>query len=125
MINRKNTRRMWAWIILCLLCFLGYWVSVAFRDLDKRIRQQECVISLKMIQGAKEQWASDHQKGTNDFATWSDLAGSDGYFKNRPGCVSGGTYFLRTVGQLPVCSYTDPKHSHVLYKDTNGNYYRR
>src|ERR1043166_9269947 len=32
-----------------------------------------CITALRMIDGAKQQWALEHHKTTNDIATWDDI----------------------------------------------------
>jgi hypothetical protein len=63
-----------------------------------------CVANLKQIDGAKEQWALELRKTTNDVPTWSDLVGTDKYIKNKPVCETEGVYSLNAVGQAPTCS---------------------
>jgi hypothetical protein len=73
-----------------------------------------CVANLKQIDGAKEQWASENKRTTNDVPTWDDLVGKDKYIRNTPSCPAGGTLQINRVGQPPTCTFKDPKHPHVL-----------
>jgi len=61
-----------------------------------------------MIDGAKEMWARENYKTTNDVPTWDDLAvGPNRYLKEKPNCPAGGTYTIGRVGELPRCSFPD------------------
>lgn len=75
-----------------------------------------CIANLKQIDGAKEQWALELRKTTNDVPTWTDLIGTDKYIKNTPVCPSNGIYKLNKVGDPPTCSYKNKPQetAHVL-----------
>jgi hypothetical protein len=62
-----------------------------------------CVNNLRMLDGAKAQWALEHQKPAGALMTAADLAP---YLPNKtvPGCPAGGTYTLNPVGINPICS---------------------
>jgi hypothetical protein len=74
------------------------------------------------IEGAKEQWALEQSKTTNDTPTWSDLSPyiywsgfTNRWFTNGiPVCPEGGIYTLGRVGELPTCSLGDKKPNHKL-----------
>jgi hypothetical protein len=81
-----------------------------------------CINRLRQIESAKEQWALEKSKTTNDVPTWSDLfpyfasSFTNSYWTNgRPVCPEGGVYILGRVGELPTCSLgkQDPNH-HAL-----------
>ena len=63
-----------------------------------------CVGNLRQIQGAKETWALELHKGTNDTPTWQDLRS---YFRSLPSCPQGGVYTIGRVPELPFCSITE------------------
>jgi hypothetical protein len=63
---------------------------------------ESCYNKLRQIDGAKQAWADEHHKTTNDTPTWEDLRG---YLKTVPfTCPNGGTYTLGQIGELPTCS---------------------
>ena len=66
-----------------------------------------CVNNLRQIQGAKEEWALENHKTSNDVVTWQDVQPYMGRGPNGtlPMCPQGGTYILGRVGQPPRCSY--------------------
>jgi competence protein ComGC len=63
-----------------------------------------CINNLRQIDGAKEQWALENKKTSNDTPQDSDLFGTDKYVKFKPSCPAGGTYSLNSMGQKPACS---------------------
>jgi hypothetical protein len=66
---------------------------------------QSCITLLKVIEGAKANWAYDQKKQDDDEPKWSDLVGEDAYLKEMPKCPQGGQYSLNKVGAAPTCSY--------------------
>jgi len=64
-----------------------------------------CINNLRQIDGAKQQWALDHGKKTDDKVIWGDVTP---YLrlKNapRPWCPHGGVYTLGTLAENPRCS---------------------
>jgi hypothetical protein len=69
-------------------------------------QENACINNLRMIQGAKQQWALDHNKQSTDTPTMDDLRpymgrGPKGEF---PVCPAGGEYIIGTVGENARCS---------------------
>ncbi|MCX6902723.1 MAG: hypothetical protein NTW03_04455 [Verrucomicrobia bacterium] len=62
-----------------------------------------CVMHLRQIDGAKETWALDLHKATNDVVSWNDIKP---YLSHEqvPHCPDGGTYIPGRVGEAPRCS---------------------
>lgn len=62
-----------------------------------------CVNSLRVIDGAKQQWALEMQKGAGALLTAGDLAP---YLPGNtvPACPAGGIYTLNPVGLRPICN---------------------
>ena len=62
-----------------------------------------CINNLRMIEGAKNEWALENNKKPTDTPTQADLAH---FLKNGqfPTCPVGGTYTIGSVGELPTCS---------------------
>ena len=62
-----------------------------------------CVNNLRQIDGAKQQWALDHQKPSTALVTAADLLP---YFKGNvmPVCPAGGVYTLNPVSIPPICN---------------------
>jgi Tfp pilus assembly protein PilV len=62
-----------------------------------------CVNNLRLIDGAKQQWALEHQKPPGALLTAADLTP---YVKSNalPVCPAGGVYTLNPVGLAPICN---------------------
>jgi hypothetical protein len=67
-----------------------------------------CQANLRAIQGAKQQWATDHQKPGSALMTPADLLP---YLKGNvmPACPAGGVYTVNPVAVPPFCNI--PGHS--------------
>ncbi len=81
---------------------LGAVVLPAFIRARNTSASNACVMHLRQIAGAKEQWATENQT-TNAVVSWSDIRP---YFSNEevPHCPDGGTYILGRVGEPPKSS---------------------
>ena len=74
----------------------------AFVRARNTLASNACVMHLRQIAGAKEQWAIENHGRTNDVVSWSNIKP---YLAERvPQCPDGGTYILGRVGELPRCS---------------------
>jgi hypothetical protein len=62
-----------------------------------------CINNLRMIDGAKQQWALEHQKSPNALVTEADLRP---YLQSNavPVCPGGGVYTLNPVNMRPICN---------------------
>lgn len=75
-------------------------VAAPISDQDKL---NLCLNNLRMIDGAKQQWALEKQKSAGTLFTPADIAP---YLPNRtvPTCPAGGVYTLNPVGLAPICN---------------------
>jgi RNA polymerase sigma factor (sigma-70 family) len=69
-------------------------------------KRNACIHKLRMIDGAKQQWALEYKKQVTDTPTEEELwpylpKGANGEF---PGCPDGGVYTIHSMGELPTCS---------------------
>jgi len=64
----------------------------------------KCFGNLRLIEGAKQLWALEQNKATNDIPAWDDLRSS---LEAIPTCPSGGTYTIGSVGEPPICSISE------------------
>ena len=73
------------------------------------IHRNACINNLRQIDGAKQQWALEKNKRTDDRPRPEDLLPylKDGIF---PACPDGGNYSINTVDEIPACSV----QGHVL-----------
>jgi hypothetical protein len=96
-------------VVLPAVAVVGVLAAVAIPNFVRaRTVSQEnsCINNLRMIDGAKGQWALEHHKRNSDTPTAEDLTpymgrGSAGRF---PVCPQGGTYIIGSVGEKPRCS---------------------
>jgi hypothetical protein len=67
--------------------------------------QNACINNLRQIDGAKQQWALEHNK-TNGTVTWNDILPYMGRRPNVevPRCPANGTYTLGNIEVPPKCS---------------------
>jgi hypothetical protein len=65
-----------------------------------------CINNLRVIDGAKTQWAYETKPPTNAIPTWEDLRPyfGRGLTNPLPQCPCGGTYFIRDVTSDPTCT---------------------
>jgi len=95
-------------LILCLALVLSGILFASFMVWSPIFRKHttspsnECVINLERLNEAKNEWALELHKTTNDTPTWNDLIGH--YMKEMPVCPAGGTYTIGRVGEVPTCS---------------------
>lgn len=81
---------------------------------------QECILNLKMIDSAKEQWAMDTKAADGDLGpTMEEIAGPGLYIKELPECPCGGSYDMGLIGEDPICNIgdqgdSDPSNDHTL-----------
>jgi competence protein ComGC len=86
----------------------------------QRSQAQECILNLKMIDSAKEQWAMDTKAADGDLGpTMDEIAGPGYYIREVPICPSGGSYEIGAIGDDPTCSCGDQgdadlSNDHVL-----------
>lgn len=70
---------------------------------DPVAQRNACINNLRQIDGAKQQWALEHNKTADAMPTADDIVH---YFKDNviPACPAGGVYTANAVGQPPTCS---------------------
>ena len=68
------------------------------------IQRNACINNLRLIDGAKQQWALEKNKTGDAVPTVRDLLPylKDGVF---PVCPAGGTYSINTVDAIPTCTF--------------------
>jgi hypothetical protein len=67
-----------------------------------------CLNNLRRIDAAKQQWALENNKSTDDTPTWDAVLPYIGSGTNSgvmPVCPEGGTYILGRVGEDPRCTF--------------------
>ncbi len=74
---------------------------------EKQRNQRHCVNQLRMMDGAKEQWALENHKTAADAPKESDIFGPKKYIPARYICPSGGSYSLNSMSNKPACNFPD------------------
>jgi hypothetical protein len=93
--------------VLALLLALAIPNFVRARTTKSR---NACVNNLRVIDGAKQQWALENKKLDTNTPTADDIKV---YIKNErfPTCPNDGTYQINPVGKNPTCSIGGEGHS--------------
>ena len=88
---------------LAVLCLVIGGIAATSVYRSPASRRAECIGNLRMIEGAKEQWALERAPPVG---TPSDRTAIDSYFKVKGPltCPAGGTYTYNPVGTNPTCS---------------------
>jgi hypothetical protein len=68
-------------------------------------QQNACINNLRQLDAAKQQWALENGKKSDDVPTMADLKP---YLRRKLSCPAGGTYHLNSVAEAPTCSI--PNH---------------
>jgi hypothetical protein len=81
----------------------------AQRQLTRVEAMNACINNLRMLDGAKQQWALEHKKSSADIPSMLDLkpyvVRADGEYLQ---CPAGGSYTIRNIATAPTC--TVPEH---------------
>ena len=87
-----------------LLVALLFTTSCDFASSPPRPPRQVCTGQLLQIDFAKQTWALEHNKTTNDTPVESDLFGTNAYIWQKVSCPAGGVYQFGRIGEKPKCS---------------------
>jgi hypothetical protein len=96
--------------------FIGLIVIVVIPNFigDNRISPANaCINNLRQIDGAKNEWALEHNAKTNDIVTINQLTNYL-YHGIMLKCPSGGIYTIGKVGENPTCSLSNAVPPHVM-----------
>jgi hypothetical protein len=105
LISRKTI--IWTLIIALVFVSAAIFIVPHFVRASAYSPSHECQNNLRVIEAAKDQWAVENNKMTNDTPTWDDIRPYMSlYLKTNKflKCPEGGIYTLGKVGQLPTCS---------------------
>ena len=100
--TRRSKKLRIAAVTVAFLVIVAAIILPAFIRARTTPAMNACVNNLRQLDGAKEQWKLENQKGTNDVATWEDVLP---YLRQKPVCPQGGTYILGRVAEPPRCSF--------------------
>jgi hypothetical protein len=101
--------------MLGLAVVIGFFIYLTFRPSYLRYGHPpkiSCINNLRQIDGAKQQWALEHNAASNAVPVWSNIQpylgrGTGGTL---PVCPAGGIYTINSLTNAPTCSIKD----HVL-----------
>lgn len=93
--------------IMVVVGIIGVLAAIAipsFKNAISNSQLKACGINRKNIDGAKAQWALEHQQPPDATPTDPDLFGEGVYIDHTPGCPAGGAYALNAVREKCTCS---------------------
>ena len=93
--------------IMIVVAIIGILAAVAIPNFGHAIsqaQQRACAINRRNIDGAKLQWAVDHQEPPTAVPTDADLFGENAYIEHKPDCPARGLYSLNAVKEKWTCS---------------------
>ena len=95
--------------IMIVVAILGIVLSIAAGTWMRQRRssqQRVCQENLTKIDGAKELWALENNRASDDVPGWGDLVQGDGtgYIKKQPVCPATGVYTINAVNLNATCS---------------------
>jgi len=96
--------------IMIVVAIIGLLAAVAIPNFVKArsaSQRTACVINLRAIEGAKNNWALETRKSSSDVPSDADLFGPDKYIREKPACPANGTYSINEVAAKPGCSVAD------------------
>jgi prepilin-type N-terminal cleavage/methylation domain-containing protein len=103
--------------VMIVVLIIGILAAIAVPNFLKArdtSRTKSCVANLSQIQGAKQQWAMDNQRGASAIPTTDNLYGSTAYVRSAPVEPVGGSYNINPVDTMPTCSAAGTYPSHVI-----------
>ena len=102
-------------IVVAIIALLAAIVIPSFVKSRSESRKSACINNLRLIDHAKQQYATAKNLKETDTPADSDIWG---YLKNgQPICPGGGSYTVGNMSTLPVCSLS--ADGHVLSTGTN------
>ena len=105
--------------IMIVVAIIGLLAAIAIPNFVKaRTTAQAtgCINNLRQLDGAKQTWALEKNKGPSDTPTEDDIKpyiklNSDGRL---PACPAGGSYTLGPLAESPTCSLSSAIPPHKL-----------
>jgi prepilin-type N-terminal cleavage/methylation domain-containing protein len=93
--------------IMIVVAIIGVLAAVAipnFRSSVSTAQKRACAINRRNIDGAKLQWAIEHQQPPTATPADQDLFGEEAFIEHKPDCPLRGVYSLNAVKEKCTCS---------------------
>lgn len=93
--------------ILVVVAILALLVALVLPNLFRAratAARNICIGNMMQLEAAKQRWAINEGKGSDDVPTFDDIVGPEDYLKEIPICPSSGSYSINTVATSPTCS---------------------
>jgi prepilin-type N-terminal cleavage/methylation domain-containing protein len=110
-LNRKGFTLVEIMIVVAIIALLAaiaipaFLKSPSFLKSRQESRRSTCINNLRLLDHAKQQWATKEQKQQTDTPADTDLGP---YLKNGyPSCPSGGSYTIGAVSANPTCDQAE------------------
>lgn len=100
-------------IVILVISILLAIAVPSYNKFREDSRKNACIVNLRQINSAIDQWALDNKIATGTVPSSSDEEDIYAYLKgNKPKCPGGGTYTIHAVGvqEQVTCSLTDKEH---------------
>lgn len=88
-------------IVVAVIGLLAVIAVPSYVNARTKSMQKACYNNLRLIDGAKDQFALDHTNSGP--STLADLVGTNAYIKSAPLCPAGGHYSPNALGIKPAC----------------------
>jgi type II secretory pathway pseudopilin PulG len=88
-------------IVVSVIGLIAVIAVPSFVNARTKSIQKACYNNLRLMDGAKDQFALDHTNRGPD--TLAELVGSGAYIRDTPRCGANGTYTIGALGIKPTC----------------------
>lgn len=105
--------------IMIVIAIIGIVIALAvpaWLRARETARGLVCQENLTKIDGAKEQWSLENNKGAGSNVGWDDLVGPELYIKTKPSCPTGNEYTINVIGSDVSCPYVLPDWMNDQYE---------
>ena len=102
--DRKGYTLVEIMIVVAIIALLSVISLPSFQHCRRDVRRDMCINNLRLIDHAKNQWATTHNKKTGETVDEADILPYV-HTEKRLVCPCGGTYTFGPIGASPTCSY--------------------
>jgi len=99
--------------IMIVVMIIGLLAAIAlpgFQKAREASQTNACINNMRVVEGAKDQWAIENNATTGDSITWAAITGDGNFLDEQPTCPGGGTYTLGVIGTDITCSLSADGH---------------